>query len=90
MKLTGFTIFSKIDFSDAHLLAIRTNRGLVQYNGLPFGVKCVPVILSKFWKLCQVMYYLPWNILLLLPIKMEKNAINTNKFLLVSQRMVFT
>lgn len=57
-RLNGGTVFSKIDLSDAYLqvemddkckelLTINTQRGLYQYNRLPFGVKCAPAIFQQ-------------------------------------------
>lgn len=57
-KLSGSTIFSKVDLSDAFhqievhedsrkLLTIHTHKGLFQYNRLPFGIKSAPGIFQQ-------------------------------------------
>ncbi|XP_062713126.1 uncharacterized protein K02A2.6-like [Aedes albopictus] len=62
-KLTGCTVFSQIDLSDAFLqmevdessrklLTVNTHRGLYQYNRLPPGVKAAP---GAFQQLMDVM-----------------------------------
>ncbi|KRX18362.1 Uncharacterized protein T07_1900 [Trichinella nelsoni] len=54
-SLSGGTVFSRLDLSDAHLkiemnetakkcLVINTHKGLFQYNRLPFGVSCAPAL----------------------------------------------
>lgn len=57
-KLSGSTVFSKVDLSDAFhqievhedsrkLLTINTHKGLYQYNRLPFGIKSAPGIFQQ-------------------------------------------
>ncbi|TNN10254.1 hypothetical protein EWB00_005576, partial [Schistosoma japonicum] len=57
-RLNGCIVFSIIDFLDVYLkvevaeksrplLAVNTQRGLFQYNRLPFGVKCAQAIFQQ-------------------------------------------